>query len=272
WGDGHAQTAAPTGNYARRLHDLGRDREAEHFARKVLAINRQTFGDDHPYIGLALDNVALILIELDQADQTFELLREAERIHLERSPEGWVAVNHIRQAWAYLALGEVESALELARGALAYQQEREPPRADALIAALLVTGAAEHDAGDASQAQRHFEAAIPLVGAHGLSESPDGARPYLGLGRSLLATGEHERARPHLELAARLYDEKLPSGHWRRIEAETLLSLLAGDAAATADGLRRLEEDRGRGHWRVEALQRLRDRVLGSGEPEAGEG
>src|SRR5262245_24167706 len=103
---------------------------------------------------------------------------------------------------ACLVAGQVDEASTAAQRALTLARERDQ-HGDAAAALHVLGQVAARDPIDIDRAERHYQAAIALVGE--LDMRPLLARSHLGLGRLYVSTKDRERAEDHLLTATRLF-------------------------------------------------------------------
>jgi tetratricopeptide (TPR) repeat protein len=126
FGAGHPITATYYSNLAKMLKETDHSTlEAESLARRALAIHEQTFGPEHPKVGIDLQTLGTLLIESGSLKEAEVVLRRAaattQKNFGAKHPE------HIRSSgWLALLLGKkgrVEDAELLMRSALTLAEE-----------------------------------------------------------------------------------------------------------------------------------------------------
>ncbi|MGH7295873.1 MAG: tetratricopeptide repeat protein [Polyangiaceae bacterium] len=188
------------------LADLNRFPEALHLEGQALDSRREALGASHPEVARSLTNLALVHMQLGDAEQALAEFRAARAIWDALDPEHPLA-GFAEQgiADALLELGRIDEARtagDAALGTLSRGYGADHPR---VASALLTVGRIALARGALDEAERDYERALALFEAP-TSDPLRRGSPLTGLGRVLLARHQPRKALVPLERAFQLFE------------------------------------------------------------------
>ncbi len=236
-----------------------RPQEAEPMLREALAINQRFFGDLHPEIAAAWNNLANGLWQLERWDEGDEAMRRSielkQGLYGDTHPK--IAISLGNLAASLSRRGELEQAAALYRQALEMRQKILGPSHPRVAQSQAQLAEVLHRAGRLQEAESLFEASLEIFRQHLPEDHSSFARLWRGLGSLWLDAGQLDRARQALMSSRAIYAKRTDSPWpWRVDILLAAVDRRQGRLAAAATRLRAAESQLGEDpQW----LKRWRD-------------
>ncbi len=181
-----------------QLRQQGRDRDALPIAERVLAINEQAFGKNHPEVAIALCVLAPLYDSIGEPVRAEELYLRAlaiqERAHGTEDPEVATVLNDLAEF--YHAHGEYPRAEELYERALAIREKALGPEHPDVATVLTDLGRLHHDRGNDQRAEELYRCALAMLEKAPGPERPGVAVVLIDLAALYYDRGDYARAEP----------------------------------------------------------------------------
>lgn len=197
--------------------DLDRDepREAVEKLQRAASITRRLYGDRHPALARALDNLAIAVVRLGRLPEAQQLNREARDILEHAVGERHPAVGRslINAGQFSIVAGEFEAAVEVYTRAVEVQSAAFGPYHEEVAFARDGMGYALASLGRHEEALDHQRRALAILEARRGPEHPSVATAHLSLGRSLSGLTRHAEALVHFRRGAEIFESAFGETH-----------------------------------------------------------
>ena len=224
------------------LQAQGAHEESLPLLHEALATFRQHYGHDHPFVDIALQNVASVQYALGDADAYEEALREIMDRQRKRGPLNARAANTIGMLGNFLIeeRGDPEAGEPLLRESLGVRRRILGEDHPYVAVSLNELAGARLATGDVDAATDLFERALALRRRVLDEGHPHIAYSLVGLGRAYMEAGRTSGAEPLFREAIQIREAALPDDHELIFEARSHLGAsLAARGAPEGNGLLR---------------------------------
>lgn len=194
---------------------LGKYKEAIKYYKQALSIDKEVYGERHPYVARDLNNLGDAWDSLGKYEkaigyygQALSIWREA---YGEKHPHMAASLNNLGGAW--LALGKYEKAIGYYEQALSIVREAYGEKHPHVAASLNNLGAAWDSLGKYEKAIGYNEQALSIRQEVYKENHHDVANSLNNLGFALKALGKYEKAREYLSMAYKICVQTLGKNH-----------------------------------------------------------
>lgn len=189
--------------HALTMVDLGEHRKAIPYFEQSLAIDRAVYGDNHPNVAVALNNLGAAWNELGEHLRAIHNYEQSLTInfaaHGNNHPSVAMNLNNLGTAWN--ALHEYQKAINYYKQALAIDRAVYGDNHPNISIGLNNLGEAWRGLGEFPMAISHFEQALSIDRAVYGDDHPSVAIDLNGLGLVWHASGKHLKAIGYIEQA-----------------------------------------------------------------------
>jgi tetratricopeptide (TPR) repeat protein len=197
------------------LKALGEPRKAIDYYEQALAILKEVYGEKHPQVATALNNLGLAWNDLGGHRKAIQFFEQAlailKEVYGEKNQNVASALNNLGLAWN--DLGETQKAFEYYEQALAIWKEVYGGRHHQVAAALNNLGGAWQALGESRKAIEYYEQALAIDEAVFGKEHPNVAIRLNNLGGAYFAQGQTKKAKPYFERAYAIWKKFFGDEH-----------------------------------------------------------
>ena len=224
-GDEHPRAASSHHSLALLLEATGRYEEAEALFRQALAIERRQLGDDHPFIADTTYSLAHLLYQTGDYERAEPLFREVLAMNRRLlGPEALEVAGSLNGLARLLqAKGEFEAAEPLIREALAMNRRLLGNDHRHVAASLSILANFLAAKGDLAAAQPVYLEALGMSRRRIGDEALFTATIRYKFADLLCRVGRASAGEEQARESWKILERTLPSGHWRRAEARSVL-------------------------------------------------
>lgn len=184
-------------------------------ARKAYELALEELGDRHPQTGILAYNAGYTCLQLDRYGDAVSLLEQAVKIYqAAHGPQALVVAKPYRRlGQAYRAVGrpnDAERAYTRSIQIIEKHKGRDVEEIAHILYAMVPV------AGTLGERQRVRSYGLRAIAIYSETRGPDDLRVAMlhdALARNAIAEGDFNAFQKHLEVATRIYEEKLPAGH-----------------------------------------------------------
>ncbi|MEM7584519.1 MAG: serine/threonine-protein kinase [Acidobacteriota bacterium] len=220
---------------------LGRPEEAEPMLRQALKLFKQHYGEIHPQIAAAWNNLANGLWQLEHWDEGDEAMHKSIEIKQELYGEIHpnIAISLGNLAGSLSRRGELDEAARLYRQAYEMRQEIFGPSHPRVAQSQAQIAEVLHRSGQLQEAEAYFQESLTIFRQHLPEDHPSFARVWRGIGAVWIDAGELDRAREALKASRDIYAQREGSPWpWR---VEVLLAAIDRRQGRSEDAAGRLD-------------------------------
>jgi tetratricopeptide (TPR) repeat protein/MinD-like ATPase involved in chromosome partitioning or flagellar assembly len=189
--------------YAYTIYSLGDHRKAIEYYEQALAIRKKVYGEKHPQVASALNNLGEVWNTLGESRKAIEYYEQAlairERVYGEKHPQVASALNNLGEVWN--TLGESRKAIEYYEQALAIDEAVFGKEHPDVAVALNNLGFAWNTLGEPRKAIEYHEQALAIDEAVFGKKHPNVSRELNNLGEAWKTLGELRKAIEYYEQA-----------------------------------------------------------------------
>jgi eukaryotic-like serine/threonine-protein kinase len=242
-GESHSAVATAHYNLAVAYAEKSRLDEAEKEAQAAHDLYVETLRTDHPYVAMALSEIANIALLKGDLPRARDLQDKALALRLAALGEGHyeVAINRANLALVIRELGEADRAIELLRSALAIVAKTFGETAPQYAAMVGSLGATYMRAGKIDEAETELRRAVAMQTALAGRNSIAVATQLGNLGIVMSMKGELDEAEQIAREVATINREKNGQNHQATVIAHNNLALVLDRQSKLDEALRTVE-------------------------------
>ena len=183
--------------------NLGDYQEADSLLNRALTVRRKLYGNNHPFVALTLNNLAISQIEQERFNEAANYLNEAYRIRLEQLGHNHTntAISKFTIAKLMLETQRPDSAIQLYKEAYQTFHDNLSPDHSFTARTMVGIGSAYVAKNDLEAAKPYFEEGYRKVEAVHSETSLEHALASIQYAAYLMETGDEERADEMLKTA-----------------------------------------------------------------------